>query len=92
MKRLHFGDTVVENQKNKNISIFSPHLAMKIKTSNPPELQQLQVHVWIMHLLQKHLQTETIQTTISDYYTVLSEIPILEYKNEHDMFFECRNL
>ena len=40
----------------------------------------------------KPLQTETIQTTISDHYPLLSEIPILENKNEHDNYLESRNL
>ena len=45
-------DTFVERTEKKIISIFSPHLAMKIKTSKPPELQQLQLQVWMMYLLQ----------------------------------------
>ena len=38
------------------------------------------------------MQTETIQTTIIDHYTLFSEITILENKNEHDTFLESRNL
>ena len=38
------------------------------------------------------LQTETIRTTISDHYTLLSEIPILENKEEQENFMESRNL
>ena len=51
---------------------------------------QFQVHDLVSAT--KHLQTETIQTTISDHYTLLSEIPTLENKIEQNNYFESRNL
>ena len=64
---------------------------MKIETLNSPVLGISRTSLDHVSAT-KHLQTETIRTTISNHYTILSEIPSLENESNQESYLESRNL
>ena len=85
-------DTLVESTEKKNYLDLLASFSYENQNFEPTRVTATSSTSLDHVSATKPLQTETIQTTISDHYTLLAEIPLLENKNEHDIYVESRNL